>query len=184
MRRFITVENIPQKVLITDDPMRAAMLSSHYLNDSRLIGDLRGMKAYYGTFKGIPVALISCGFGETAVELYLTEAYGAGGRDFVYLGECVSADGTRELMDIITDINSVYTNDRYFINGEVSDGFSIVDFAVNRFTETAERLGAASAFFLVAAECAATGKRIEDSVRQSRLTEAAEKALSMLVKSF
>ena len=185
MGRFLTVDKIPKKVLLTDDPLRAAMISSHYLDNSRLVYENRGMRGYSGVYNGAEVAVISCGFGETSAQIYLSEAYETGAREFVYFGEAVSVSGKHSLMNLIIKTPivgvSIYTNDKYFINGEVPQEYSLIDFAWNGLNETAMRLNAILSAVLVVTENALTGERIPESVRQSRLTEAVETALDLLV---
>ncbi|MDR1558672.1 MAG: hypothetical protein LBS84_03040 [Clostridiales bacterium] len=103
MRRFLETGagELPKKAIITDDPMRVKMLAAHYLNDSRIVSENRGMTAFSGNYGGKPLCLISTGFGESALVNWLTEAINSGVREVVYIGECVALRAELKLRDII-----------------------------------------------------------------------------------
>jgi purine-nucleoside phosphorylase len=181
MKRFITADNLPAKILLTDDVMRVRMIAAHYIENAVLLFELRGAEGYKGTFKQAEIAVISCGFGQSASRLYLAEAVQAGARECVYLGECIAVNKKYALMDIITDCSDVFTNDMYWLDGIYSETHGLVDFAAKGVLRTAKELGITASVVLVVSEDA-DNQRIEESVRQSRLYSISEKALNLLTK--
>lgn len=81
---------LPENAVLTDDPFRERMMAAHYLDNARLASEQRGMTAHIGAYNGIPVSVISLGFGQVSLLGWLREAAENGARRFVYVGECVS----------------------------------------------------------------------------------------------
>jgi len=206
MFRFIMAEKIPKNVILTDDPLRVVMLAAHHLNDAKIISDTRGMKAYSGTYNDVPVAAISCGYGKTAAELFIKEAYSLGARNFIYIGECISITGEYALMDIVIakiyegrlvknlktaailkkkalNFEDIHTNDRFWLGEASTEGKKIVDFVNEGLYETVKSLNAEALAILVVSENVQNNEKIEESVRQSGLHTALQLALEALTMS-
>jgi len=205
MFRFITADKLPENVILTDDPMRVEMLAAHYINDARLVSEIRGMKGYAGIYHNVPVATISCGFGKTATEMFIREAYSLGARCLIYIGQCISVVEEYSLMDIIIykkyegrltknlittakrkktvlRFDDVYTNDRFWL-GEVNEnGHKIVDFASEGVYEAAKSLSMEALAILVVSDNTLKNEKIEESVRQSGLHIASQLAFEALTQ--
>ncbi|HRN01281.1 MAG TPA: purine-nucleoside phosphorylase, partial [Gemmiger formicilis] len=41
-------------VLMPGDPLRAQFIAENFLNDCRLVNNVRGIQGYTGTYKGVP----------------------------------------------------------------------------------------------------------------------------------
>ena len=50
-------------VLAPGDPARATLVAERYLENARLVSDVRGMNAYTGLYKGTPVSVMGTGMG-------------------------------------------------------------------------------------------------------------------------
>jgi len=194
---------LPSNLILTDDPLRLKMLAAHHMDDVRPFFENRGMVGYSGSYRGRELAVIACGFGETATMLYAADAYALGARTFLYLGECISQSPYLKLMDVIAvaggserllkkaqtvakqksialSVERVYTNDAYWLNPENPQGYIAVDFAAAGFYQTVTSRGAEGLAILTVSENAATGERVEETVRQSRFHEAALLAFEIL----
>ena len=92
MLRFLDgdVVRLPEKAIITDDPMRVKMLVAHHLDNAVQITENRGMSAYTGMVGDSPVGIYSVGFGISCTLLYLKEMVELGVRYILNMGECVS----------------------------------------------------------------------------------------------
>lgn len=202
--RFLDSENIPNSIILTDDPMRVKMLVAHYLESAVLSGERRCLFSYTGKYRGVDIAVISSGFGETAAETVLHEAARLGARDVIYMGECISLSAAYELRQVViaaggdedllksaraaslqssipVHIQDVVTFDRYYLEGfkgETPDG--ILDFATGGVYRYAEENGLAALSLLTVSENALTGERIDESERQSRFHSAAVLAFETL----
>lgn len=62
-------------VLAPGDPARATFVAGQYLDDARLVTDVRGQKGYTGLYKGKPVSVLSTGMGEGSVGIYSYELF-------------------------------------------------------------------------------------------------------------
>ena len=146
-------EDLPLYAVMTDDPMRARMLAAHFLDNAKVLFELRGMIAYSGAYKGVMLSVISAGYGESSTLLYLHDAYLLGVRRVLYMGECVSRTNHFKVRDIIVSddgdkalilsalsvstefslpltLAGVATRDRLFLEDSKSDDKrGIVDFA-------------------------------------------------------
>lgn len=76
-----TAHNSAQKgdfaktVLMPGDPKRAKFIAEHYLENARLVNDVRGIGGYTGTYKGIPVSVMASGMGMPSIGIYSYELY-------------------------------------------------------------------------------------------------------------
>ena len=86
----IIVETLPRRVIVTDDPLRARMLSAHHLEYSTLVYEAGDILVFSGSYKNVPIALASTGFGSGAILSYLHELKELGAAEVVYVGGCVS----------------------------------------------------------------------------------------------
>ena len=50
-------------VIMPGDPKRAEFIANNYLTDSKLINDVRGMKAYTGFYNGRKISVMATGMG-------------------------------------------------------------------------------------------------------------------------
>ena len=195
-------DRLPYYAIITDDPMRTRMLSAHWLENTKVLYELRGMIGYTGMYKGAAIALLSAGYGETSALLYLHDACLLGARRVIYTGECVSQTPEVHLRDVIiakggdekltgcalraskqfsipTSVREAYTNDRMFL-GDPSFSGDIVDYASYAVAGYASKLEVAAISVLTVSQNTATGERVEEHERQSRFNTAAQLAFETI----
>lgn len=76
-----TAHNCAQKgdfaktVLMPGDPKRAKFIAEHYLENARLVNNVRGIGGYTGIYKGIPVSVMASGMGMPSIGIYSYELY-------------------------------------------------------------------------------------------------------------
>ena len=190
------MSSLPIHAVMTDDPMRARMLASHWLDNAKVLYELRGMIGYTGSYKGASIALLSTGYGESSALMYLQDARLLGMQRVFYMGECVSRIPGIKLRDVIlvkggdaslmqcalsvaeqfaiaVASHSVTTCDRIFLDGDIIPG-DIVDFASGAVAEFAAEHGIAAVSVLTVSQNTATGVRIEEHERQSRFNAASQ----------
>ena len=94
-------ESLPLKVILTDDPLRARMLAAHHLEYSKLLYEQGDVLIYSGSYSGVPLAVISTGFGSGEVVTSLEKLENLGATAVIYIGACVSASARYALRTVI-----------------------------------------------------------------------------------
>jgi len=69
------VGEIASKVLMPGDPLRAKYIAEHFLENAKLVNQVRNMLAYTGTYKGQPVTVMASGMGMPSIGIYSYELY-------------------------------------------------------------------------------------------------------------
>lgn len=187
--------SLPERAVLTDDPMRARMLAAHWLENAAPLYELRGLEGCVGGYRGAGIALLSVGYGESAALLYLHEAAQLGVKRVIYMGECVSHEADLRLRDVIipegadpallacaleaarqsglsVNILGVTTDDRFFL-GAGGDSRGITDFASGAVARYAAGHGLAALSILTVSQNTANGEGLEEHERQSRFHDAA-----------
>ena len=62
-----------ETVLMPGDPLRAQYIADTYLENAKLINDVRNMWGFTGEYKGMPVSVQAHGMGIPSVSIYCTE---------------------------------------------------------------------------------------------------------------
>lgn len=68
-------EDIAQTVIMPGDPKRAKFICEKYLDDYKLVNEVRGMLAYTGFYKGKRVTIMASGMGMPSIGIYSYELY-------------------------------------------------------------------------------------------------------------
>lgn len=66
---------IAPSVLMPGDPVRAGVIAREYLEDARLVSDVRCICAYTGRYRGMPVSVMASGMGAGSMGIYSHELY-------------------------------------------------------------------------------------------------------------
>ena len=62
-------------VLMPGDPLRAKFIAQTFLEDARLVNNVRGIQGYTGTYKGVPVSVMASGMGMPSMGIYSYELF-------------------------------------------------------------------------------------------------------------
>ena len=57
------IGEIAKNVIMPGDPMRAKLIAETYLENAKVVNNVRGMLAYTGTYKGKPITVMASGMG-------------------------------------------------------------------------------------------------------------------------
>lgn len=68
-------EDFAKTVLMPGDPHRSRFIAENFLEDARLINDVRGVQGYTGTYKGVPVTVMASGMGMPSMGIYSYELF-------------------------------------------------------------------------------------------------------------
>ena len=66
---------IAKTVLMPGDPLRSKWMAETFLQDARLVNDLRGVQGYTGTYDGAEVTIMASGMGIPSIAIYSYELY-------------------------------------------------------------------------------------------------------------
>lgn len=62
-------------VLMPGDPLRARFIAENFLENARLVNEVRGTYGFTGTYKGKPVSVMASGMGMPSMGIYSYELY-------------------------------------------------------------------------------------------------------------
>ena len=62
-------------VLMPGDPLRAKFIAENFLEDAKLVNNVRGIQGYTGTYKGVPVSVMASGMGMPSIGIYSYELF-------------------------------------------------------------------------------------------------------------
>jgi purine-nucleoside phosphorylase len=62
-------------VLMPGDPLRSEFIAKNYLENAKLVNNLRGIQGYTGTYKGLPVSVMASGMGMPTMGIYSYELF-------------------------------------------------------------------------------------------------------------
>ena len=62
-------------VLMRGDPLRAKYIAEHYIENPKLVNNVRGVQGYTGTYKGVPVSVMASGMGMPSMAIYSYELF-------------------------------------------------------------------------------------------------------------
>ena len=67
--------DIAKTVLMSGDPLRVKTIAEKYLENPKLVNDVRNIYAYTGTYKGHKLSIMAHGMGMPSVGIYSYELY-------------------------------------------------------------------------------------------------------------
>lgn len=89
-------------VLMPGDPLRAKYIAEHFLENVRLINEVRGMFAYTGTYQEKPVSVMASGMGIPSMGIYSYELFRFYGvENIIRVGTAGAISEKLKLRDIV-----------------------------------------------------------------------------------
>ena len=64
-----------QTVLMPGDPLRSKFITENFLENTRLVNNVRGVQGYTGTYKGVRVSVMASGMGMPSIGIYSYELF-------------------------------------------------------------------------------------------------------------
>ncbi len=130
-------------VLMPGDPLRSKFVAENFLENARLINNVRGIQGYTGTYKGVPVSVMASGMGMPSIGIYSYELYNFFGVDnIIRIGSAGGLADDVQLRDIIIGMgactNSAF-QDQYKLNGNYAPIASYE--LLSRAVEEAKKIG-------------------------------------------
>lgn len=95
-------EEIAELVLMPGDPLRAKYIAENFLEDAKLINEVRNMYGYTGTYNGKRVTVFASGMGIPSIGIYSYELYKFYDvKKIIRIGTCGSFNKDVKLLDVI-----------------------------------------------------------------------------------
>lgn len=89
-------------VLMPGDPLRAKFVAETYLENVRLVTDVRGMLGYTGTYQGNPISVMGSGMGMPSIGIYSYELFSHYDVDnIIRIGSCGSYTEKAKIYDVL-----------------------------------------------------------------------------------
>jgi purine-nucleoside phosphorylase len=70
-----TPEDFGKTVLMPGDPLRAKFIAENFLENPRLVNNVRGIQGYTGLYNGVKVSVMASGMGMPSIGIYSYELY-------------------------------------------------------------------------------------------------------------
>ena len=107
------IGDIAKTVVMPGDPLRAKYIAENFLNNYKLVNQVRGMYAYTGTYKGKEITVMAHGMGMPSVGIYTYELFKIYGvENIIRIGSCGGYKPELKLFDIILTKN-VFSESNY-----------------------------------------------------------------------
>lgn len=100
-------------VIMPGDPLRAKYIAENFLDNYKLVNQVRGMLAYTGTYKGKEISVMAHGMGMPSVGIYSYELFKFYDvENIIRIGSCGGYKPELKLFDIILSEN-VFSESNY-----------------------------------------------------------------------
>ena len=130
-------------VLMPGDPLRAKFVAENFLENPRLVNNIRGIQGYTGTYQGKAVSVMGSGMGMPSIAIYSYELYKFFGvENIIRIGSAGALADSLKLGDVLfamsASTNSAF-GEQYGVRGHIAPtaSYELLRYAV----EEAEALG-------------------------------------------
>lgn len=139
------IEDIAKTVIMPGDPLRCKFIAENFLEDIRLVNNVRGMLAYTGTYQGKPITVMAHGMGNGSAGIYTYELFKFYNVDkIIRIGSIGALSEDIKLKDIII-AEKTYTNTNYYDfytrNGNKAGYVYASEDLVKQAVDTAKTMG-------------------------------------------
>lgn len=137
-------EDFAKTVLMPGDPLRSKFIAENFLDDARLVNNVRGVQGYTGKYEGKPVTVMASGMGMPSIGIYSYELYNFFGvENIIRIGSTGSINEDVKVRDIVFALGAS-TNSNYARQFELPGVFApVADFdLLKKAVDNAETVGA------------------------------------------
>jgi len=112
-------------VLMPGDPLRSKMIAEKYIENPRLVNNVRGIQGYTGTYKGHPISVMASGMGMPSMGIYAYELYNFYDVDtIIRIGTAGAINKDLKVRTVVAGIaastNSEFAMSQFNIRGHLS----------------------------------------------------------------
>ena len=105
--------DIAKTVIMPGDPLRAKYIAENFLENAKLVNEVRGMYAYTGTYNGKKITIMASGMGMPSMSIYSYELYKFYNvENIIRIGSCGAYKPELKLFDIVLSKGS-YSESNY-----------------------------------------------------------------------
>ncbi len=133
-----------ETVLMPGDPLRAKFVAENFLENARLVNNVRGIRGYTGLYRGVPVSVMGSGMGIPSIGIYSYELYNFFGvENIIRIGSVGALADEVALRDIIIGMGAC-TDSNYQAQFGLDGHFAPIAsyFLLCRAVEETEAIGA------------------------------------------
>lgn len=95
-------DGFAKTVLMPGDPLRARFIAETFLEDAKLVNNVRGIQGWTGTYHGVPVSAMASGMGIPSIGIYSHELFHVYGVDnIIRVGTTGALSEKLKLRDVI-----------------------------------------------------------------------------------
>ena len=139
-----TPDDFAKTVLMPGDPLRSQFIAETFLENAKLVNNVRGIQGYTGTYKGKRVSVMASGMGMPSIGIYSYELYNFFGvENIIRIGSAGGISPDVKLRDIVIAQGASTTTNfavQYGLEGTFAP---IADYQLmRRAIEEAEKIGA------------------------------------------
>ena len=118
-------------VLMPGDPLRAKFIADTFLEDAKLVNNVRGIHGYTGTYRGVPVSVMASGMGMPSIGIYSYELFSQYDVDnIIRIGSAGAISRKLKLRDVVA-AQGACTNSNFAHQYELPGLFApIADFTL------------------------------------------------------
>ena len=130
-------------VLMPGDPLRAKFIAETFLEEPKLVNNVRGVQGYTGTYTGVPVSVLASGMGMPSIGIYSSELFTQYDVDnIIRVGSAGAIRKDLKLGSIVAGMGAC-TNSNYAAQYGLGGTFApIADFALlSAAVQSAKELG-------------------------------------------
>ena len=137
-------DDFAKTVLMPGDPLRSQFIAKNFLENAKLVNNVRGIQGYTGTYKGERVSVMASGMGMPSIGIYSYELYNFFGvENIMRIGSVGAMSEKVKVRDIIIGMGASTTSSfavQYNLEGTFAP---IADYKMMRIAiEEAEKAGA------------------------------------------
>lgn len=107
------IKDIAKTVLMPGDPLRAKFIAENFLEDAKLVNNVRGIQGYTGTWKGTPITVMASGMGMPSIGIYSYELFKFYDvENIIRVGSAGAYSADLKLFDVVV-ADSAYSESTY-----------------------------------------------------------------------
>ena len=137
-------EDFAKTVLMPGDPLRSKFIAENFLEDAKLVNNVRGVHGYTGTYKGTRVSVMASGMGIPSIGIYSYELFNFFGvENILRIGSAGAMQREIKIRDIVIG-QGACTNSNFVSQYGLSGNYApIADYKLMSLAVAAcEKLGA------------------------------------------
>ncbi len=121
-----TPEDFAKTVLMPGDPLRSKFIAENFLDDPKLVNNVRGVQGYTGTYRGVPVSVMASGMGMPSIGIYSYELFNFFGVDnIIRVGSAGAMSKAIRVRDVVMGMGAS-TNSNFASQYRLPGTFSAI----------------------------------------------------------